>query len=379
MDRYIAILDSVLEEIDSTVTSHPPERGGALLGPKGQPMVTRFLLDQTALVTGVEFNASRELESQVSAIESGGEFEFKGLLHSHPRGIPRPSSQDLVAFADSLRNAPWLGRFIAPIVTDDRTLAGEHHIRTHAGTISFFVAEARRNGKCAVETAVPHVVPLSGDAQALAQELGGSFAGVRAVAVDGQYLPVARVGCSGLEVHVVAGPLYPTVAPLSYVVPVEPDASHPLLSWAVGSHPISTVTWLPLTWSLDEPEERRLVGAVLGRDTSTASVETSHGFDDSPTGQSPRPDQSHGGDASSEDRAQSEATPDPSVDLIPALTRPDGSTTPSQIAEDAAFLQSSYDSIDADAGPTGSSGLTHTDTGRRERGRFDPRRFWPPR
>ena len=39
------ICDWVLRAVDAELAAHPPERGGALLGPVGRPLVTRFLAD----------------------------------------------------------------------------------------------------------------------------------------------------------------------------------------------------------------------------------------------------------------------------------------------------------------------------------------------
>lgn len=69
MNNFVSFTDDVLESIDQLVTAHPPERGGALLGPKGQSLITQFILDEDAQVTGVAFNASRSLEGIVGRAE----------------------------------------------------------------------------------------------------------------------------------------------------------------------------------------------------------------------------------------------------------------------------------------------------------------------
>jgi len=63
MDRFVVFTDDVLDEIERTVAAHRPERGGALLGPVGQPVVTQFLHDTAAATSGSTDRKSTRLNS----------------------------------------------------------------------------------------------------------------------------------------------------------------------------------------------------------------------------------------------------------------------------------------------------------------------------
>ena len=45
------ILDDVLDQVHDQILIHPPELGGALLGPPDQPIITKFILDEDAINT----------------------------------------------------------------------------------------------------------------------------------------------------------------------------------------------------------------------------------------------------------------------------------------------------------------------------------------
>ncbi len=144
MYRYVAFLDSVLEQIEEHIARFPPERGGALLGPVGQPLVTEFIFDPEARTSGMTFTPSRALADRVRARESADQqIELKGILHSHPGDMSRPSQGDHYAYQDSLEGAPWLGRLVAPIVTVGTRLRREHDVPLPSGTMSVYIAERR--------------------------------------------------------------------------------------------------------------------------------------------------------------------------------------------------------------------------------------------
>src|SRR3954470_15587309 len=118
MFRSVVFVDDVLADIERDVAAHQPERGGALLGPVGQPVISRFLPDPQAVTSDITYQPSRALQLAVTQAErSDRNVELKGMLHSHPGGMDHPSSGDRIAIADSLHGAPWLGRFVSPIVT----------------------------------------------------------------------------------------------------------------------------------------------------------------------------------------------------------------------------------------------------------------------
>ncbi|WP_432193703.1 ThiF family adenylyltransferase [Streptomyces sp. bgisy027] len=157
----VRIFDFVLDALDGTLGAVQPEQGGALLGLRGQDVVTSFIHDPTARVTRVEYQNSPWLLEEITRREQAGAERFKGIVHSHPARTPQPSGQDRYEFATALETNPQLGRYIAPIVTHDALSAlAQHELRTGRGArISFFCGTF--NGpRFALERMRPVVVPL---------------------------------------------------------------------------------------------------------------------------------------------------------------------------------------------------------------------------
>jgi proteasome lid subunit RPN8/RPN11 len=136
----VRIFDFVLDALDGTLGAVQPEQGGALLGLRGQDVVTSFIHDPTARVTRIEYQNSQWLLDEITQREQSGVQRFKGIVHSHPARTPQPSHQDRHEFATALEANPELGRYIGPIVTHDGGSAlGPHELRTSPGVrVSFF-------------------------------------------------------------------------------------------------------------------------------------------------------------------------------------------------------------------------------------------------
>jgi hypothetical protein len=263
--------DAALAEIDSFIAAHAPERGGALMGPVGQPVVSLFLPDPHAVVTGVTYTPSDALRQRVAETERASSYlELKGIIHSHPSGMDHPSGGDHRAYADSLRKAPWLGRFICPIVTSriHRDAGDQHRIRLNAGFMSVFVAEARGGGAVAVEPARPRVIPLRPAVALLAERLGASASSVGLqTEVGGTLYTAASLRDKTTDVTALFPSLYPTAPPLILLTQRPDAAGSSLLSrlyadLADGQAP-GTVA-LPLSWSLNVDEQLRLATALDG-------------------------------------------------------------------------------------------------------------------
>src|SRR6266508_1224600 len=88
------VCDWVLRDIEVEIGRHPPERGGALLGPLHRPLISRFLPDPEAASTPFSYSPSSSLDRRVKQVEAGDGLELKGIVHSHPRSVDRPSDQD---------------------------------------------------------------------------------------------------------------------------------------------------------------------------------------------------------------------------------------------------------------------------------------------
>ncbi len=268
MYRYVAFLDVVLEQIEEHIARFPPERGGALLGPVGQPLVTEFIFDPEARTSGMTFTPSRSLADRVRARESADQqIELKGMLHSHPGNMGRPSQGDHHAYEDSLEGAPWLGRLVAPIVTVGTRLRREHDVPLPSGTMSVYIAERRHDSPAgvAVEPAEPHVLKISRDLRTLASALGGTAEPPFITNIEGQIYVAGVVGCEGFDLQVLVGPAYPFTPPVA-IAARRPDAKGDLeerrlgLRWNDDS-PASQ--GLRLAWDLENPDETRLLAALL--------------------------------------------------------------------------------------------------------------------
>jgi hypothetical protein len=110
------ILDNVLTEIQSQIAMHQPERGGALYGPKFQRAVTHFEYDKEGETSAVSYVPSLRLIENVKTVENHIGLQFKGIIHSHPRGFDRPSAGDLMAVQSFFRLNPHLSSMALPIV-----------------------------------------------------------------------------------------------------------------------------------------------------------------------------------------------------------------------------------------------------------------------
>lgn len=263
------VTPDVVAAVDAEVLAHPPERGGALLGPPGIPAVTRFVFDPHARVTEASYTPSRWLNEQVRALERRDRLELRGILHSHPDGLDRPSGPDIHEFTTGLRLNAHMARYLGPIAT--RRPAGPpapHELATRHGKISWYAAyradaplaevrplavslvEPRRLAR--LQQSVP---PFS---EALKETV--MIDDVRAVAaafeaaqepvffeteVEGVRVSAGRLALDGeVELLVLAGAQYPHIPPTALVT--------------CGGQ----TEQLPLRWDLAQPAEERLLTAL---------------------------------------------------------------------------------------------------------------------
>jgi molybdopterin/thiamine biosynthesis adenylyltransferase/proteasome lid subunit RPN8/RPN11 len=243
----VYLADWVLRAVDADLGGHPPERGGALLGPRRRPLLTHFVPDPGAAVTSTSYEPSRALAARVHELERGADLELKGIVHSHAAGLDRPSDQDLRELAAGLRLNPHLASYAGPIVSSvvDDSTPDAHELPLRAGKISFFAAHRTREGGAEIRPLRVTLVPLLRDLERAARELGGappdafvSDAGHGAVLAGRLRLPGA------LELLLLASELYPSLPPVL------------LLSGA------GETEQLQLPWALAAPEEERLVAAL---------------------------------------------------------------------------------------------------------------------
>jgi molybdopterin/thiamine biosynthesis adenylyltransferase len=264
------LADWVLRAIEAGIAAHPPERGGALLGPRGRPFVTRFEADPDAAATSTSWRPSRALAARVKALERDGGLELKGLVHSHPRGLDRASDQDARELGTMLRANGHLAALCAPIVTPGP--AGElapHELAIAGGKLSFHVAWRAPDPTAAaeVEPVAARVVPLAGDLERVAREHGGTGT-VEPFEADAGAGPVAGVRAAlggGEELLLLASEAYPALPPL-----------------ALLARPAGGAAQLAIPWPLEVAAPERLARA-LGRALSEALADAGG------AGRAPRP------------------------------------------------------------------------------------------
>jgi molybdopterin/thiamine biosynthesis adenylyltransferase/proteasome lid subunit RPN8/RPN11 len=238
--------DWVLAALERELGAHPPERGGALLGPRLRPLVTRFVADPDAARTGVSWAPSRRLAADVKALEAGEGLELKGIVHSHPRGHDSPSKQDVLELARGLAVNGHMPCYLAPLVTRGaRAPLAAHELPLPSGKLSCFAAWREPAGSAAVRPIRPRLLPLQRDLSGLARELGAAAPALLDVDVGAGLAPAGRLALpGGAELLVIAGDGYPALPPL-------------LLLTRDGD-----TEQLQLPWRLEAPEEERLVRAA---------------------------------------------------------------------------------------------------------------------
>ena len=116
----MVITDLVYELIRTHIASHAPERGGALYGPRAFPLVTHFEFDPEGLTSSTSYVPSSRLIANVPRVERETGLQFKGIIHSHPDGFPRPSGGDEQTVGSFFRMNPHFAAMALPIVQRQR-------------------------------------------------------------------------------------------------------------------------------------------------------------------------------------------------------------------------------------------------------------------
>lgn len=239
--------DWVLRAIAAEVAAHPPERGGALLGPPQRPLVTHFVADPQAATTSASFRPSRALDARVKQLEVEDGLELKGIVHSHPRGLDRPSEHDAAELATGLRLNGHMASYLAPIVTVP--LEGElarHELALGGGKISFFAGHRTRSGGAQVRPCRVHLVPLLRDLERVARRLGcATPEPIVSDAGSGPILMARFALDGGVELLLLASEHHPAMPPV-------------LLATTAGAG----TEQLHVPWRLDAAPEERLEQAV---------------------------------------------------------------------------------------------------------------------
>ena len=171
-----AVTDSVYEQIRALIACHAPERGGALYGPRHVPFVTHFEFDAEGATTAVSYVPSSRLIANVPRVERETGLEFKGVVHSHPWGVTRPSGGDERTVATFFRLNPHFAALELPIVQQaDGASEFIHWYRVKRGgntTLNLPWRQADVDVEVFKESF--HVLPLLAHVKQIVKQLGDS-------------------------------------------------------------------------------------------------------------------------------------------------------------------------------------------------------------
>jgi len=144
MTTKVLINLEILQSINDELAAHEPERLMHALGhvrPDGSVAVTHVLVDADAATSGVHVQASIRAQELIQATEVREQVVYLGVIHSHPRDVPEPSSQDGFAASDLLSRNPEMKFVIVGVVVATKTQrAGAHVMRLPDGELSVHVA-----------------------------------------------------------------------------------------------------------------------------------------------------------------------------------------------------------------------------------------------
>lgn len=237
-----------------------------MLGVAGVDLITSFVHDAGASTSRVEYRNTQWLVDEVARLEAGSPNRFKGIIHSHPSGMARPSGQDQREFAESLQLNPHLGRYLGPIVTQDvRRPPAEHELIYEQSRVSFYGA-AFAGKQLLLMPMRPRVLPIG---RSLAR-IGSAGHAPALVEVDG--VPLLGSTCD-----------LPGLGSVLLFFGVDFPASPPLLV-AEGRQPVA------LPWSLDDPPDERLARAVAALSRLEDGQRPEHRTESRSMGIRPAPD-----------------------------------------------------------------------------------------
>lgn len=113
--KTVTILQDVFDQIKSTIGTKIPETGGMLGCCNSFGIIDRYVFDEHARVSGVEYNPNTEfLETTFNDVWGEGT-SLSGFGHSHPYDVPSPSCAD-VDYSTKIMIANDLRSLFMPIV-----------------------------------------------------------------------------------------------------------------------------------------------------------------------------------------------------------------------------------------------------------------------
>lgn len=257
------IVDCVYEEIKVHIARCAPERGGALYGLRGHPCVTHFESDDDAATSAASYLPSTRLVASVQRVESETGLEFKGIVHSHPRGLVHPSGQDERAVAKFFELNPHFSQMAVPIVqqvSDDDGDASTQFLYWYraervrarlSGIAGIRQTKSDDSERLRVHVTPEdfHVLPIHGHARLLGMNLSGSDGGGSKLVVSSKVQHIQLKGadliglvCStgGREYMFFTSLAYPVASPL-VLYEVDGNMQSLQVAWDGMADPIEQV------------------------------------------------------------------------------------------------------------------------------------------
>jgi molybdopterin/thiamine biosynthesis adenylyltransferase len=156
----VRVTDGLVDAILGRLAAVPPERGAALLGSSG--LIHLLVEDTSARYSRASWDISSALSVTVGEIEAGGHGTLAGTVHTHPAGIPDPSSTDIETTRDALGLNPHLGKLMIAVVTEGAPR--EHDLPVGPGhRMSLHSLRRDHMGKTSLARVRGAVVPLAAD------------------------------------------------------------------------------------------------------------------------------------------------------------------------------------------------------------------------
>jgi molybdopterin/thiamine biosynthesis adenylyltransferase/proteasome lid subunit RPN8/RPN11 len=156
----IRVTDALVDAILGRLAAVAPERGAALLGTSG--LIHLLVEDTSARYSRASWDISGALSATVGEIEAAGHGTLAGTVHTHPAGIPDPSSADIATTRDALELNPHLGGLVIGVVTEgaprehDLPVGPDHRMSLHMLGRDWW-------GQTALARVRGSVVPLAAD------------------------------------------------------------------------------------------------------------------------------------------------------------------------------------------------------------------------
>ncbi len=236
----VYIADGVLGEIDAAIASHPPERGGALLGPRGSSILSELIPDPEARTSAASYEPSDALRRRVLEREADTGVSVLSIVHSHPGGLDRPSGPDEEEMRKALASNPRLQRFLAPIVTggSGRRSLRPHELALAHGKVSVYAARPAVGG-IEVGPVPVTVMPVAQSVGRVGEELGLSGPiELGAAEIDERQLLQATLQLTGgAQLSFLLSEHYPAIAPIVLFADSQGELDEIPIEWSLTIEP----------------------------------------------------------------------------------------------------------------------------------------------